>query len=133
MVSHGGPKNRLDRIPTYPNLEGCRVQAESIAQARPMLCVFGHFHTSYGIERAEYGDDESSSLEPIKVENLTKKGFSGVYDFSHRSSEGELKKGAETVFVNAAWFTGHGKAKLLPDRNRPVVVDLDFPLSNQLL
>src|SRR5690606_18774060 len=25
-VSHGGPKNRLDRIPDYPDLEGCRVQ-----------------------------------------------------------------------------------------------------------
>src|SRR5690606_3805994 len=122
-VSHGGPKNRLDRIPDYPDLEGCRVQAEKIAKARPMLCVFGHFHTSYGIERAQYGnDDDSDSFEPVKVQNITKQaGFSGVYDFSHSSPEGELRKGVETVFVNAAWFTGHGKAKLLPDRNRPAV------------
>ncbi|RPA75853.1 hypothetical protein BJ508DRAFT_214124 [Ascobolus immersus RN42] len=128
-VSHGGPKNRLDKIPTYPNLEGCYVQAEKISKARPMLCVFGHFHTSYGIERAQFGDEESSdgSFDPVKVENITKKDFSGAYDFSHNSPEGELKKGKETVFVNAAWFTGHGEAKLLPDRNRPVVIDMDFP------
>ena len=124
-VLHGGPKGHLDAIP-LPRLEGCTVAARKIAQARPQLCVFGHFHVSYGVKRVKFQDD---SEEVTTTEIITKNSsVPNIYDFSRNGSGGGLKAGTETVFVNAAWMTGLG-AKTTA-RNRAVVVDLDLPVSH---
>jgi len=110
-IMHGGPKGRLDKI-HLPGLEGCPVELEKILQARPKLVVFGHYHMSYGVERVRF-DDNDEILEVQTLGNPEAK-----YDFS------DLEKGKETVFVNVAWMTG--KKREVPERNKPVVLDMVF-------
>jgi hypothetical protein len=120
-VMHGPPKSRLDWIP-IDGLQGCVAQAEAIARARPLLCVFGHYHISNGVERVEWkkGVDELG-----EVRRLTEGNRRREFDFSGHGGEAKLEVERDTVFVNAAWMT-HDKRKVT-ERNMPIVITL--PLS----
>jgi hypothetical protein len=122
---HGPPKDRLDSIP-IPGLQGCVVQARKIAAARPLLCVFGHYHVSNGVERVTWGNGTDGVAA---ARNITKeKGErSAEYDFSRGGVDGTLKAGEETIFVNAAWMTG--RKREVEERNLPVVIKLNILLS----
>lgn len=81
--------------------------------------MYGHFLVSYGVEYVEYQEDkdEVKTAKIITTDEL--------YDYSAKSAGGPLKVGSETVFVNAAWMTG--LKRQVPDRNKPVIVDLKLP------
>jgi hypothetical protein len=120
-LTHGAPRGRLDKIP-IPGLTGCEVQRQKVAVAKPLMCVFGHYHVSYGVERVVWQRDavEIEDDEVLKATVVTDNAIDGVYDFT------DLKPGEETIFVNAAWMTG--EKRLTEKRNRPVVIDLKLPL-----
>ena len=125
-VMHDPPNDRLDyiNIPEYPGLQGCVAQAQRIAEAKPLLCVFGHYHVSNGVERVRWKSD-GNGIEEAKV--LTKpRNESAKYDFSSNGADGVLNVGRETVFVNAAWRPGRDKR--VKERNNPAVITLDLPV-----
>lgn len=116
-LTHGAPRGRLDKIP-ISGLMGCEAQRQKVVAARPLVCVFGHYHVSYGVERVVWRhgamglDDDGIEKAVIVTDN----GVDGVYDLT------DLKSGEETVFINAAWMTG--EKRLTDKRNRPIVIDL---------
>lgn len=123
---HGPPKDRLDfiDIPEYPGLQGCVAQALRIAEAKPLLCVFGHYHVSNGVERVRWKSDGNEIEEAKKV--TKPRNGSAEYDFSSNGADGVLNPGHETVFVNAAWLPGRDKK--VEGRNIPAVIIVDIPV-----
>jgi len=125
-VTHGPPKDRLAVVGPFPftlYLKGCEVQRQKVAAAKPLVCIFGHFHYSYGIERVTWR--EGPDVKPgDEVAQSTKVTGEGVHDFTG------LKPGKETVFINTAWMTG--LMTLTKKRNKPVAFDLEYapPISN---
>ena len=120
-LSHGAPRGRLDQI-HIAGLMGCEAQRKKVAAARPLVCIFGHYHCSYGVEKVIWRDstdlpDHDGESDEVKESiNLTN---DGPYDFTN------LKPGRETVFINAAWMTMEkGKVE---KRNKPIVIDLEYP------
>jgi hypothetical protein len=115
---HSPPKGHLDFI-DIPPLTGCAVQARKISEAKPMLCVFGHYHSSWGVERGYWQEGS----------HLGQNGLMKKSDDVSASGQGlgqtiEAPKHGETVFVNAAWMTMQ-KTKV-QRRNPPFVVKLQF-------
>lgn len=121
-LTHGAPRGRLDMIP-IPGLMGCEAQRQKVAAARPLICVFGHYHVSYGVEKVTWRSDAVGDNDGImKATMVTDDAVDGVYDFT------DLKPGQESIFVNAAWMTG--QKRLTEKRNKPVVLDLRVPQSS---
>ena len=124
-MSHGPPKDRLAIVGPFPftlYLKGCEVQRQKVAGAKPLVCVFGHFHYSHGVERVSWREDGAEVKPGNEVANSKMVTGEGVHDFT------DLKPGKETVFINAAWMTGlmtHTKK-----RNKPVAFDLEYSPSN---
>jgi len=116
-LSHGAPKGRLDKI-DIPGLMGCEAQWRKVAAAMPLVCVFGHYHVSYGVERIVWPDlgVAKPDDEVVKSEILTDMNCDGYYDLTN------LRPGKESAFINAAWMTG--KKRNTQERNRPIVIDL---------
>jgi hypothetical protein len=117
-VTHSPPKDRLDAI-NIPPLTGCAVLAEAIAKARPLLCVFGHYHYSWGLERVLWHSDRD---EVAGAQELSRSEGKTSFDFSGNGSDGSIKQGDQTIFVNAAWMTMQKRA--VQKRNSPFVVSL---------
>ncbi|PPQ69958.1 hypothetical protein CVT26_013294 [Gymnopilus dilepis] len=122
-LSHGAPKGRLDWI-HIEGLMGCEAQRRKVQAARPQVCVFGHFHCSYGVEKVVWRDSgdevdsegDSDGFKECVV--LTEENRDAPYDFT------SLERGKETVFINAAWMTMEkGKVE---KRNKPIVIDLAY-------
>ncbi|RDW57606.1 hypothetical protein BP6252_13688 [Coleophoma cylindrospora] len=129
-VTHSPPLDRLD-IANVAGFSGCAVLAEKIAAARPSLCVFGHFHYSWGVERVKWCREDSGVLEAqiltLSEERKKGEGVEGletktIFDFSDSGAEGRLQTREETVYVNAAWMTT--KKTRVQVRNMPIVVTL---------
>ncbi|KAF7343465.1 Metallo-dependent phosphatase-like protein [Mycena venus] len=129
-VMHGPPLDRLDK-PNMPGLIGCAVQMRKIAAARPGLCVFGHFHFSWGVERVAWNEGRDGiakvKLLTLSEERKRQEGLEGPetrceFNFSSQGVEEAVDIGRETVFVNAAWMTT--KKTKVEDRNMPIVVTL---------
>ena len=120
-VMHGPPKGRLDWI-DLEGLEGCVAQAHAISISRPLLCVFGHYHVSNGVERVEWCPDRD---EVANAKLLPRPISAPEFDFSGDCSESELIPGRDTVFVNAAWMTG--RKREVAERNDPCVITLNYP------
>jgi hypothetical protein len=119
-VSHGAPRGRLDKI-NLPGLMGCEAQRRKVAAAKPLLCVFGHFHASYGVEKVVWRDGVVGEADEgvLEREMLTDETGDGLYDLS------SVTMGRESIFINAAWMTG--QKRLTEERNRPVIVELLVP------
>jgi hypothetical protein len=117
-VTHSPPKDRLDAI-NVPPLIGCTVLAKAIAKARPLLCVFGHYHYSWGLERVLWHSDRDEVAEAQELSKLEEK---TSFDFSRDGSDGPIIQGEQTIFVNAAWMTMQKRA--IQKRNTPFVVTL---------
>ncbi|KAK6522971.1 hypothetical protein TWF281_002398 [Arthrobotrys megalospora] len=127
-VMHSPPLNRLDSLNQKyreMGLTGCEVQAKKIAAAKPLLCVFGHYHFSRGVERVKWEKDgegiEKSEILSMSAERRLEAGVAkpeSLSEFDFR----DLEVGRETIFVNAAWKTmARG-----PDAatNDPIVITL---------
>jgi hypothetical protein len=80
------------------------------------MCVFGHYHVSYGVERAVWRNGMDSDMI-TKSTIMTGHDVGGIYDFT------DMIPGEESVFVNAAWMSG--EKRLIEKMNRPVVIDLN--------
>ena len=98
---------------------GCEAQRKKVAAARPLVCVFGHYHCSYGVEKVVWQDfDDATKCDQIEKSEILTDESGGPYDFTG------LKRGKETVFINAAWMTMEkGKVQ---KRNKPIVIDLEY-------
>jgi hypothetical protein len=125
-VMHGPPLGRLDAS-SVRGLKGCAAQLHKIAEARPKLCVFGHFHFSHGVERVKWTENGGISKAEILVMGNERRRAEGggppknelELDFSGDGSFEKLESGNETLFVNAAWMTDNKKSE---ERNLPVMV-----------
>lgn len=117
---HSPPKGRLDFIP-LPPLTGCAVQIRKIDTARPMLCVFGHYHYSWGIERVRWRDDSDEIDEAKRLDVEERQDF----DFSENGNDRALEAGKEIIFVNAGWMTM--QKRKVERRNPPFVITLSLP------
>jgi hypothetical protein len=125
---HGPPRHRFD-VTNRRGFYGCEAQAAKIASAKPKLCVFGHFHFSWGVEKVQW-KDEGDEIAESKILTLSpeRKGeehregppTEHAFDFSEATLDG----GRETVFVNAAFFTM--KKRRTEFRNHPIVVNMTF-------
>jgi hypothetical protein len=125
---HGPPRHRLD-VTNVPGLTGCVVQAEKIATAKPILCVFGHFHYSWGVEhvwwqaqRDEVADAKFLTLSRERKQEESRDGPETLvaFDFSGSGGFEKVDSGKETVFVNAAWMTM--KKRQVTERNLPITI-----------
>jgi hypothetical protein len=129
---HSPPRHRLD-VTNVRGLTGCIAQAEKIASAKPMLCVFGHFHYSWGVERVRWQDQGNGvahakfltlSKERKEEQNLTGLKTQSVFDFSGNGAYGKIDAGKETIFVNAAWMTQ--KKRQVQERNQPIMITISL-------
>jgi hypothetical protein len=115
---HSPPRHRLDAI-NVPGLTGCVEQARVIAKARPLICVFGHYHYSWGLEKVQW---KARSDDVAKAQILSEVGQDSSFDFTESGPYGGVRPREETIFVNAAWMTM--KKAAVPQRNMPFVVIL---------
>jgi hypothetical protein len=126
-VTHGGPLDRLDKV-KGSDMTGCPVQARKVAESKPLLCVYGHFHYSWGVEVVKWREQEMEELELLTMseEQRINLGLSGPRDFDF-SGSGDYEKaepGKKTIFVNAAWMTN--EKRQVKDRNLPITVTLSL-------
>ena len=132
-VTHGPPMGRLDDLNT-PGFVGCSVLAAKIAETRPLLCVFGHFHYSWGVERVQWSDNAENAVESAQVMAMSRERATGLqndtpevaseFDFPeirglHPMANGDRR---ESIFVNASWMASKKRKSEL--RNRPIVISL---------
>jgi hypothetical protein len=61
-----------------PFLKGREARWEKVVAARPLLCVFGHYHPSYGTEKVVWRDVAEKGTPISRNEILTNK--NGIYD-----------------------------------------------------
>ncbi|KAK4938869.1 hypothetical protein LTR10_020775 [Elasticomyces elasticus] len=121
-VMHSPPKGHLDDIPVPP-LTGCEVQSRKITESRPVLCVFGHYHSSWGIERVRWRTNQCG-VEQTGAQVLP--AHEGqIFDFSGRSRDVAIGRGEETIFVNAAWMTMQKRKS--EKRNTPFLITIPLP------
>jgi len=127
-VTHGPPRHRLDNA-NVPGFIGCPVQARKVAESKPLLCVFGHFHYNWGVERVRWNGEEFGETEVLTFSEEKKRmeGLNGpltprnAFDFSGSVEElGKAEQGKETIFVNAAWMTT--RKRQIEERNRPIAI-----------
>lgn len=135
-IMHSPPVDRLDAINVPGGLIGCVAQYERIAAARPLLCVFGHYHFSWGVERVRWEEDNNrvagANLLTLSEERKGEQNLGGPPTKSTFSFTGSkpgslppLEVGKETLFVNAAWMTM--KKRTVEKRNLPIVIELQIP------
>ena len=127
-VMHGPPLGRLDDS-SDPGSIGCRVQAKKIAEAKPLLCVFGHYHYSWGGETTRWdngtGAATTETLALSEERRAAEKNvdLTDAREFDLSGLEGPHRKvtgGQDTVFVNGAWMTSLFDE--VDKRNPPIVV-----------
>jgi Calcineurin-like phosphoesterase len=129
-VMHGPPFERLDNA-NVPGLVGCPIQAQRIAEAKPLLVVFGHFHFSWGVERVRWTADGSEIAEILTLSEERKeieesdRPVKRDFDFSDNTEEhGKETQSTETIFVNASWMTT--KKRQVELRNHPIAVTISL-------
>ena len=91
-VCHCPPKGILDEIPSAP-LTGCEVMRRKVVEAKPRMCVFGHYHYAYGRKLLSF-DKEGNEVEAGKVVI----GQDGLIEPTNGG-------GRSILFLNAAWMT----------------------------
>lgn len=132
-VMHGPPLKILDDA-DVDGFKGCAVQARKIAEAKPMLCVFGHFHYSHGVEIVRWNEQADNigetevlswSHERKRKEDLQSIPTRKSFDFSSiGGKDGSITRNVETLFVNAAWMTS--RKTNVEARNMPILVTLSM-------
>ncbi|KAL4995925.1 Metallo-dependent phosphatase-like protein [Aspergillus recurvatus] len=135
LLTHGPPKGILDQVVGSSESVGCEHLYHAVRRARPALHVFGHIHEGYGARRVEWessGPDSNAALESgarAGVKRIEEVSWDrenvmdnrGAYVDLTSSSGRPLRRGEETVFVNASVVTVEYRGL-----NAPWVVDLDL-------
>ncbi|KAL2797141.1 Metallo-dependent phosphatase-like protein [Aspergillus keveii] len=136
LLTHGPPYGILDQVIGSRESVGCKHLYRAVERARPALHVFGHIHEGYGARRVEW-EGQPGSLgsgsgsgrrreEEVAWDRETVMEERCAYvDLSSRS-ERPLRRGEETLFVNASVVNVEYKPL-----NAPWVVDLDLDLEVQ--
>ncbi|KAL4821991.1 hypothetical protein BDW67DRAFT_149990 [Aspergillus spinulosporus] len=134
LLTHGPPKGILDQVVGSGESVGCEHLYRALRRARPALHVFGHIHEGYGARRVEWersgpeSDTATGSGTLAGVKRIQEISWDredvmdnrGAYVDLSSSSEKPLRRGEETVLVNASVVTAEYKGL-----NAPWVVDLD--------
>ncbi|KAL4778948.1 Metallo-dependent phosphatase-like protein [Aspergillus varians] len=139
LLTHGPPHGILDQVVGSRQSVGCEHLYRAVRRARPALHVFGHIHEGYGAQRVEWetsgSDSASTSISsgarikrveeaPWDWEDVMEK--RGAYVDVSSSSGRALRRGEETLFVNASVVTVEYKGL-----NPPWVVDLDLEVGEE--
>ncbi|KAL4963807.1 40S ribosomal protein S8e [Aspergillus stella-maris] len=147
-LTHGPPMGVLDRVVPSGESVGCEHLFRAVRRAKPALHVFGHIHEGYGAKRVEWEGTRSQSQSQSQSCSLsdgagTGPGFEteikriedvpwdredvmdqrGAYVDLTSDSKRPLRRGEETVFVNASVVTVKYEGL-----NAPWVVDLDLQI-----
>ncbi|KAI9371527.1 Metallo-dependent phosphatase-like protein [Aspergillus egyptiacus] len=133
LLTHGPPHGILDFVPGAGNV-GCESLYRAVERSRPALHVFGHIHEGYGARRVEWdvdaGDETGGGtgqvkgkkrVEEIEWDRETVLEERCAYADLTAGSERPLRRGEETLFVNASVVTVEYQPL-----NAPWVVDLDL-------
>ncbi|KAL4777037.1 Metallo-dependent phosphatase-like protein [Aspergillus nidulans var. acristatus] len=137
LLTHGPPKGILDQVVGSGESVGCEHLYRAVRRARPALHVFGHIHEGYGARRVEWersGPDSDTAtgsgtlagvkrIREISWDREDAMVNRSAYIDLTSSSEKPLRRGEETVFVNASVVTVEYKGL-----NAPWVVDLDLEI-----
>jgi Icc-related predicted phosphoesterase len=142
VMTHGPPKGILDLCPT--GNAGCKNLLRAAARAKPLMYCFGHVHEGHGAELVTWKeqknetDSASQSVQNAssqlnwfpwkKHENEAKTSTELIQMTSSQAnrypqpSNLSIKRGEQTLMVNAAIKTGDNKAV-----NAPWLIDIDLP------
>ncbi|KAL4907278.1 hypothetical protein BDW74DRAFT_122729 [Aspergillus multicolor] len=137
VLTHGPPRGILDQVVGSGESVGCEHLYRAVRRAKPALHVFGHIHEGYGARRVEW---TASDLDQSSESDLRDSSLPGVEQIEEvpwdredvmeervayvdltSGSERPLRRGEETVFVNASVVTVEYKGL-----NAPWVADLDL-------
>lgn len=120
MLTHGPPKNILDKTAFGEGNVGCPHLRRAVGRCKPRVHCFGHIHEGWGAERMSWATNVAQKKVP--TEDLTFDQRAAYINISEDGNE-PLKWGEETLFINAS---------IMDVRYRPVnppwVVDLELPL-----
>lgn len=120
MLTHGPPKNILDKTAFGEQHVGCPHLRRAVERCKPKVHCFGHIHEGWGAERLSWATHRVNKKVPGEKEMFEQK---AAYIDMSKGGKQPLKWGEETLFINAS---------IMDVRYRPVnspwVVDLDLPL-----
>ena len=145
-ITHGPPFRRLDQT-KHGAHAGCPHLLRAVLRARPLLHCFGHIHEGWGAQRITWSNEvdaiiakptsivewqqtrwkagiaqDGHGFERVQVDLDTAKEQHGVFvDISESGGKG-LKRGEESLLVNAAIMD----VRYEPT-NAPWIIDLDLP------
>ncbi|KAL4941517.1 Metallo-dependent phosphatase-like protein [Aspergillus oleicola] len=144
-LTHGPPMGILDQVVGSGESVGCEHLFRAVRRARPALHVFGHIHEGYGARRVEWKSEKEAqsqsslltsgsgtgpgfgtdikSIEDVPWDREDVMDERGAYVDLTKDSGRPLRRGEETVFVNASVVTVDYEGL-----NAPWVVDLDLEL-----
>lgn len=120
MLTHGPPKNILDKVAYGENNVGCPHLRKAVERCKPRIHCFGHIHEGWGAERMSWATAKTESKLPSKQSIWEQR--AAYIDLSKDGNE-PLVWGEETLFVNASIMDLRYKPV-----NAPWLVDLDLPL-----
>ena len=142
LMSHGPPYGMMDET-HRGEIAGCPHLLRAITRARPLITCFGHIHEGWGAERIRWFSDIDRVVStPCSVEDWTQRGWPAAaatqtkveldmenvtkahcayLDLSSAGSS-ELRRGKETMFINAAIMNARFKPV-----NAPWLIELDLP------
>ncbi|KAL4973515.1 Metallo-dependent phosphatase-like protein [Aspergillus desertorum] len=125
LLTHGPPRGILDQVVGGGESVGCEHLYHAVRRARPVLHVFGHIHEGYGARRVEWEASGTRSgvkrIEEVPWDWEDVMDKRGAYVDLTSSSGRPLRRGRETMFVNASVVTIE-----YDGLNAPWVVDLDL-------
>ncbi|KAG9843632.1 metallophosphoesterase domain-containing protein, partial [Aureobasidium melanogenum] len=148
VVTHSPPKGVLDFNTNTRRRAGCEMLFSAIVKARPLMHCFGHIHEAWGAKKVTWRQEEPSyithmtavdgqrsevmqSLAKLKGERAEAKEDEYITQkLKEMEARGycyaapELRKGEQTLFVNASIEGPESEAQQLP-----WLVELDFPRS----
>ncbi|KAI8933408.1 hypothetical protein NX059_010023 [Plenodomus lindquistii] len=136
VITHTPAQGHCD-MTTNIDMVGCAVLNKVVGRVCPVLHVCGHIHDARGVERVGWADDavgdraEGKAGSMASVEHWTDPGLGNkklsLVDLTAKGGR-KLDRGKETCVVNAAILGArqHGKAMVL---NKPIVIDIDVPIS----
>ncbi|KAL2821342.1 40S ribosomal protein S8e [Aspergillus cavernicola] len=134
LLTHGPPHGILDQVVGSGESVGCEHLYRAVARARPALHVFGHIHEGYGGRRVGWDIDsgpqagtgsETKKIEEVVLDEEKVMEEGRAYVDLSSGSERPLRRGEETLFVNASVVTVEYQAL-----NAPWVLDLDLDVED---
>ena len=125
MLTHGPPLNILDTTMDRLNV-GCKHLLRAVERVKPRLHCFGHIHESYGCKIINWHTKAKTDMK-VDIEKESEDGGAFI-DVSTTTRRSPVRKGEETIFVNAAIMN-----LIYRPVNAPWVVDLDLDAADAMM